>query len=224
MKLISPRVAGDRAILRERFRSAQEVQDRGYVINGSGITFPGDGVRFTGAAGQRLVLDLAPSRTVGLTSFSAHCCFTPQFNPDDGATHCIWTMNPNYAWLWVALWAGGILAGPPGESFRSTGAPAAVLAVWRGGNKNWLTYSITNGSQQMFLNGVLVGSSSTAGIMPASGGHLAAALVVGSAGSLSGYNTVWTGTIHEIAWFDTTMTLEDHLDWMQGDTYREVWT
>lgn len=215
------RLAGDRCILREQFRNAQEVQDRGYVINGTGITFPGNGVRFTGAAGQRLVLPRTPSRTLGLRAFSAHVAFTPEFAKTDAAKRVLFDLDSlGYVWWWPEA---ALYCAAPGDSWKVAASNTSVNAVWRDYARNYLSYTITNGAQSIWLNGSLLATSNVSP-MPAAKSFQALSATVGAYSLGGGHLAVFNGTIHEIAWFDTTMTLEEHLDWMQGDTYSEVWS
>lgn len=228
MKLISPYTAGDRCILREQFRSAQEVQDRGYVIMGSGITFPGNGVRFTGAAGQRLALPQWPARSQMLSAMSGHCCFTPEFAKDGAGLFMVWAgrrpsdpaLNVGNLYLDPSGASYGIYATITGTSFGGAGAQATVRSAWLDFGRNYLSWSVRDGQQLVWLNGVLVGTDTGTKPLPAAASAVAAELMIGCGRQ---YNYVFNGTIHEITWFDAAMTLEEHLDWMQQDTYSEVW-
>lgn len=215
-KGIDPRI-----ILSERFRSAQEVTDRGFQIVGNGITFPGDGVKFTGAAGQRLVLPQTPSRALALMSFSAHVSFTPGFAKADNADRYVFGQDPAGGFFLWSPSVGGLFTAMPGDWWKVSGAATVVREVWREYEKNHVSYSLRNGELRLWMNGVQVGTASSSPL-PAAGSFVNLPLIVGASGGGTGFAGVWIGTIHAIDWFSTTMTIEDHLDFMHNDTYSEI--
>jgi hypothetical protein len=218
-KGIDPRI-----ILSERFRSAQEVMDHGFQIVGSGITFPGDGVKFTGAAGQRLVLPQCPNNSLLPTAWSVHISFTPAFVKGISGTYAFYTQETGHGGLYITA----------NETFRanvigissSAGGAAPGYAdwspYWRDLTKNYVSYTIYNGAQIMWINGVQVSRGYVGSVMPPTTSNIARALVVGCFASAGSFGNVFNGTIHAIDWFNTTMTIEDHLDFMHNDTYSEI--
>lgn len=215
-KGIDPRI-----ILSERFRSAQEVMDHGFQIVGSGITFPGDGVKFDSSivTTDRLNSLSTPNRAMRLTEFSAHTSFTPEFSISSGVQRHLWTQDPNYGFC--AFTPGGVLyIAVPGGSNVVNISYANWSAAIRLNKRNWMSYSIKNGEQNVWLNGVLIGSG-TANVMPPANSALARPLYIGNDAKATPSNP-WHGTIHQITWLNTTMTIEDHLDFMHNDTYSEI--
>lgn len=212
-----------RIILSERFRSRQEVMDHGFQIVGNGITFPGDGVKFTGAAGQRLVLAQSPSKSLMLTAFSAQVCFTPAWDVNEVAanSYVLWDQEPNIGYAGFSIWANLCPYSAPGDVYKCSSNAATTRAAWKQYTKNCLSYSITNGTQRAWLNGVQIATASISP-MPAATSNIARGLNIGCNGSATGYTSVFNGTIHSIDWLSTTTTLEDHLDFMHNDTFSEV--
>lgn len=228
---IAGRVAGDGLIARWQFRDAAEVQDQGFVINGAGITFPGDGVRFTRTPGQRLVLERYPSRAIMLTAFSGHCVITPDFAKDAAGTYNIWTgdwpasPSANGGSLYIyPTSATSLYSTIAGSSFGPNALQAAVRAQWRDFARNYISWSVRDSEQLLWMNGVLIGSLTAVKPLPAATSKDPFSLVIGAGGAGVSYSSVFLGTIHRIDWYERTMTAEEHANLMQGDTYSEVWS
>lgn len=215
-KGIDPRI-----ILSERFRSAQEVMDHGFQIVGSGITFPGDGVKFTGAAGQRLTIAMSPSSSLYLDACSVHTAFSPNFPFDSDPTQRrLWAQDTNHGFLTIVPTDKIYICFPNSNAIGLSVPYNSWVAVMRQGQKNYLSYSLKNGEQTAWLNGVQVSVQTNNNITPTS--PVARTLHIGCNASEGAYNCNFIGTIHHISWYSKTMTIEDHLDFMHNDTYSEI--
>lgn len=208
-------------ILNERFRSAQEVMGHGFQIVGSALRFNGDGVTFTGVAGNRLYLPASPAATTLMLEFSTHISFTPGWDSSSTAAQTIFEQDGNYGYC-TYYPTIDLYCAPPGWGYRISSPAATVKANLRYGMKNLLSYSIKNGEQKIWLNGTQIASTTSAGIMPTPGVNILRGLVIGSASATAGYAGPFNGTIHHVQWNSKTMTLEEHLDFMHNDTYSEV--
>lgn len=208
-------------ILSENFRSRQEVMDHGFQVVGSALRFNGDGVTFTGASGNRLYLPACPSASILMNQFSCNMVFTPGWNSSSTAGNTFFEQDGNigYCSYYPTI---DMYCSHPGYGYRIATSATNVKTYLRYGQKNYLSYLISNGSQKLWLNGTQIASTTTAGIMPYSGSNVLKGLVIGSSSAAAGYANPVNGTIHNLQWLNTTMTIEDHLDFMHNDTYSEI--
>jgi len=205
-----PKIQGEKLTKRFDLRSSTSIAEDGGTIAGSLSYNSVKGAYFDGITNY---ISYYPSSYLTSNKISISIEFTPSFVCTDGATRYLFSAYTNSVKLLVAKNAGSGISVYIGDGVSVIGG-SSVAGLWRVNERNVITAACVSGTNKVWLNGVLAGSSGVAWTPLAN--YTTAVIGAYYYGSMS---SPFVGNIHSISIYNTLLTETEALDLYDNSTF-----